>query len=101
MVRGRSMEPTLQDGDRLLVRYGAPPHTGDLVLVRLPDGPHGPRPLSVKRLTRIEPDGSWWVESDHLGAGTDSWTVGALAPAALVGRVVLRLPRRHRAGPGR
>lgn len=101
------MEPTLREGDRLLVRYGARPHTGDLVLVRLPDGPHGPRPLSVKRLTRVETDGSWWVESDNLGAGSDSWTLGALALDRLVGRVVLRLVllrlprRRRRGGPGR
>ncbi len=96
------MEPTLRDADRLLVHYGAQPHTGDLVVVRLPEGPHGPRPLSVKRLTRMEQDGSWWVESDNLSAGTDSWTVGALAPDQLVGRVLIRLPRRRRrAGRGR
>ena len=88
------MEPTLHDGDRLLVRYGSRPHTGDLVLVRLPGGPDGPRPLAVKRLTRVEQDGSWWVESDNLGVGTDSWTVGALAPDQLVGRVVIPVPRR-------
>src|SRR6478735_1493502 len=37
VVRGRSMRPTLLDGDRLLVRHGATPRVGDLVVVRLPD----------------------------------------------------------------
>src|SRR6185312_12148956 len=38
VVRGRSMQPTLYDGDRLLVRHGAVPRDGALVVVRLPDG---------------------------------------------------------------
>ena len=44
VVRGRSMEPTLRDGDRLLVRYGARTRPNALVVVRLPD-----RPIAVKR----------------------------------------------------
>ena len=43
IVRGRSMLPTLHDGDRLLVRYGAVPRPGDLVLVRLPADDSGAR----------------------------------------------------------
>ena len=38
VVRGRSMLPTLRDGDRLLVRYGAYARTGDVVVARLRDG---------------------------------------------------------------
>lgn len=91
-VRGRSMEPTLREGDRLLVLYAGKPRVGCLALVRLPPGPDGPRPLAVKRLRRREPDG-WWVEGDNLGAGVDSWTVGTLPDADVVARVLLRLPR--------
>jgi hypothetical protein len=87
VVRGRSMRPTLADGDRLLVRWGGTPRPGRLVVVRLPDGPDGPRPLSVKRATR--PDGhGWWVERDNPAEGVDSWLVGAV-PAADVRAVVL------------
>jgi hypothetical protein len=90
------MEPTLRAGDRLLVRRGVEaPRPGALVVVRLPDGPDGPRPEAVKRLRRVEPSGALWVESDALGVGTDSWTLGALPPDHLLGRVVLRLPRRR------
>lgn len=90
------MEPTLRDGDRLLVRYAAAPRVGRLVVVALPDGPQGPRPLAVKRLTRLEADGGLWVESDNAAVGTDSWTVGALPGGALRAVVVSRLPRVRR-----
>jgi signal peptidase I len=100
IVRGRSMLPTLRDGDRLLVRYAATarsdsparyteavrPRPGSLVLVRLPGG----RPLSVKRLLRREPDG-WWVERDNPREGVDSWQVGAVPEDDLVAVVVRRL----------
>jgi signal peptidase I len=85
-VRGRSMLPTLRDGDRLLVRYGAVPRPGSIVLVRLPG-----RPLSVKRLLRREPDGGWWVERDNPAEGVDSWTVGAVGPDDLLAVVQARL----------
>lgn len=85
IVRGRSMLPTLRDGDRVLVRYTNQARPGDLVLVRLPG-----RPLSVKRLLRREPEG-WWVERDNPREGIDSWTVGAVPDGDLVGVVVARL----------
>ncbi|HET8601771.1 MAG TPA: S24 family peptidase [Segeticoccus sp.] len=93
LVRGRSMEPTLHEGDRLLVLYAGKPRPGALALVRLPDAPTGPRPLAVKRLRRRETDG-WWVEGDNLGAGVDSWTVGTIPDGDVVARVLLRLPGR-------
>lgn len=92
VVRGRSMLPTLRDGDRLLVRYGRTPEPGDLVLVRLPD-----RPLSVKRVLRREPEG-WWVERDNPAEGVDSWQVGAIPDADVLAVVWFRLPTFRRAG---
>ena len=100
-VRGRSMQPTLVDGDRLLVRYDASPTPGDLVLVRLPATADGPRPLAVKRAVRREP-GGWWVERDNPDEGVDSWVVGAVADHDVVAVVVARMwpPRRGaRSGP--
>lgn len=91
VVRGRSMEPTLYDGDRLLLVHGAAPRAGRLAVVRLPDGV-----VAVKRVVRREADG-WWVERDNPTAGVDSWTVGALPDTAVVARVVCRLwPLRRR-----
>jgi signal peptidase I len=85
VVRGRSMEPTLRDGDRLLVRYGVEPKVGKLAVVELPD-----RPLSVKRVTRRVDEG-WWVERDNPNEGVDSWLVGAVPPERVVARVLARV----------
>ena len=85
VVRGRSMAPTLLDGDRLVVVRGARPRSGRVAVVRLPGG----RPLSVKRLAFHRPEG-WWVERDNPREGTDSWTVGAVPPQDVVAVAYLR-----------
>ncbi|QWZ10402.1 S24 family peptidase [Nocardioides panacis] len=85
VVRGRSMRPTLRDGDRLLVRHGAAPRPGDLVVVRLPDGV-----VAVKRAT-MRRDGGWWVERDNPDEGVDSWQVGAIPEADVLAVVRLRV----------
>jgi signal peptidase I len=91
VVRGRSMEPTLYDGDRLVVRHGATPRPGDVVVVRLPE-----RGLAVKRATMRQPDG-WWVERDNPAEGVDSWLVGAVPEHDVVAVVRARLwPWRRR-----
>ena len=93
------MEPTLHEGDRLLVLYGARPRRGKLAIVRLPNDSKGaPRPLAVKRLSRRDPDGGdgWWVERDNPREGLDSWTVGAIPAAGIRARVILRVPNRLR-----
>ena len=91
LVRGRSMEPTLRDGDHLLVHWRGRPRPGRLVVVRWPD-----RPLSVKRATVLGDDG-WWVERDNPADGVDSWQVGAVASEDVLGTVLVRLwPLRRR-----
>jgi len=91
VVRGRSMEPTLYDGDRLLVDYRRPVRVGRMVVVRLPDGV-----VAVKRAVRREP-GGWWVERDNPKEGVDSWTVGAVPDHDVLSVVLLRLwPLRRR-----
>lgn len=98
-VRGRSMEPTLHTGDRMLVLRGAPPRLGQLAIVRLPPQESGqPRPLAIKRVTRRDPDDPqrYWVESDnHSAAGVaDSWThgIGSLARDQIRALVLFRIP---------
>ncbi len=88
------MEPTLHEGDRLVVRYGVTPRAGRLAVVRLPDGPDGPRPLAVKRVVGAAPGepGAWWVERDNPVEGVDSWLVGGIPQADVLGLVLLRVP---------
>ena len=104
-VRGRSMEPTLHTGDRLLVLRGAPPRLGRLAIVRLPDDSDGVRrPLAIKRVTMRDPADPtrYWVESDNQTAPgvTDSWThgIGSLAREQIRALVLFRLPATY---PGR
>jgi hypothetical protein len=78
------MEPTLSEGDRLLVVHGAVPRPGAVCVVHLPDGT-----LAVKRVTRRE-DGGWWVERDNPLEGVDSWRVGAIPDGQVVAVALLR-----------
>ena len=97
-VRGRSMEPTLHEGDRVIVLYGARPRPGRMAVVRLPDGDRGARPLAIKRVTGPAPNepGHWWVERDNPVEGIDSWQVGAIPRADVKAVVIARLPARLR-----
>lgn len=99
IVRGRSMEPTLRDGDRLLVRYGRAPRPGQVAVVRLP----GRNEFSVKRVSHREGAG-WWVERDNPVEGVDSWLVGAVPDHDVLAVALLRIwprPRRIAGPPGR
>ncbi|GAB6901510.1 hypothetical protein JCM9957A_46000 [Kineosporia succinea] len=80
------MEPTLRDGDRILVHWGGRAEAGRVAVVRLP----GDRPLSVKRLTFRDP-GGWWVERDNPAEGVDSWLVGAVPEADVLAMALFRI----------
>jgi phage repressor protein C with HTH and peptisase S24 domain len=95
-VRGRSMWPTYREGDVLLVIAGAPPRAGRAAVVRLPpDGAGRARTLSVKRLTRPDPErpGYWWVDSDNSLEGVSSADVGTLTSDDVVAVVACRVRR--------
>ncbi len=104
VVRGRSMQPTLYDGDRLLVLHGGRVRPGRLVVVLLPSASAGDHRaaaagvVAVKRATHREP-GGWWVERDNPAEGADSWLLGPVPDDAVVATVVAKVwpPRR----PGR
>ena len=84
------MLPTLREGDRLLVRYGARPRPGDLVVARFADGT-----LTVKRAAgerRTSSGGvGWWLVSDNPGEGVDSRHRGPVAQEQVLAVVRLRL----------
>jgi len=80
------MEPTLRDGDLLLVRVDREPAPGSLVVLALP----GRNGLAIKRAVRLEPEG-WWIERDNPREGVDSWVVGAIPTSDVVAQVVQRV----------
>jgi phage repressor protein C with HTH and peptisase S24 domain len=86
VVRGRSMLPTLREGDRLLVVHGLGARPGRLAVVRLPDGV-----VAVKRTSHRQADGRWWVDRDNPREGVDSWVVGAIPEEDVLARVVGRI----------
>ncbi len=103
-VVGRSMEPTLHAGDRLVVRYGCDVRPGDVVVVRFVDGT-----LAVKRAVEVRIDRrgepGWWVLSDNPAEGIDSRHRGVVPSADVLARVLCRVwpsPRTARglAAPG-
>ncbi|MEV0565203.1 S26 family signal peptidase [Dactylosporangium sp. NPDC050588] len=104
VVVGRSMEPSLWAGDRLLVaRYGrAVP--GRLVVLQ---GPHGPMVKRVAALPgqrspwqagAVVPAGHLLVLGDNAALSHDSRQLGPLPTAAVRGFVLRRLTAAHPVG---
>ncbi len=90
IVRGRSMRPTLADGDRLLVLHGAEPRAGRVAVVRFADGV-----VAVKRLEHHD-DHGWWVSRDNPAEGRDSWSAGPVSDPDVLAVVLARLWPRPR-----
>jgi nickel-type superoxide dismutase maturation protease len=86
-VRGRSMLPTLQEGDAVFIRPRPPAAmpAGALVVA---DDPDGSGRVLVKRLGSRGP-GGFAVHSDNRAEGRDSRHFGPLPPHRLRGQVVL------------
>ncbi|GGR75398.1 nickel-type superoxide dismutase maturation protease [Streptomyces nojiriensis] len=80
-VTGPSMVPTLLNGDRLVVRYGAAVRPGNVVVLR---HPLQQDLLVVKRAVERRPGGSWWVLGDNPYNETGDSTVFGPVPAELV-----------------
>lgn len=85
-VRGDSMRPTLEPGDRLLVVRDRPARVGDVVALR---DPRQPTRTLVKRVAGRGPEGVT-VLGDNPEASTDSRALGPVALSALRGRAVYR-----------
>lgn len=89
-VAGPSMRPTLRDGDRVLVRYGARVRTGAVVLVRHPLR----QDLLVVKRAAGRRRGGWWLLSDNPLVTSDSREYGPVPDEFVLGRVLLRLAPR-------
>jgi len=92
VVSGSSMEPTLANGDRLLVRWGAAPRPGSVVVV---EWLGRPGVLMVKRAVRREANG-WWIEGDGESLGNDSRSFGAISAEEILATVLFRYGRGKR-----
>jgi len=90
VVRGRSMEPTLHDGDRVLIRYDARVRPGRLVVARLPDGALAIK-RAVERRTTASGEPGWWLLSDNPDEGVDSRHRGPIPDTAVLAVVVRRV----------
>jgi nickel-type superoxide dismutase maturation protease len=97
VVEGRSMEPTLAPGDRLLVVRARALHAGDVVAVR---DPTEARRVLVKRVGAVLEDGIV-LRGDNPGASTDSRSFGPVPSSAVLGRVIRCYSPSWRAGPVR
>lgn len=102
-VVGDSMRPTLEPGDRLLLRTTSSRHARRLPgalrpgdLVALPD-PRRPSRIVVKRVASVGPGGVR-VLGDNARASTDSRHFGSVAPEQVRGRAVYRYHPPHRRG---
>ena len=90
IVHGRSMEPALREGDRLLVSYGARVRPGCLAVARFADGTLAVKRAAERRATASGVPG-WWLLSDNASEGVDSRHRGPVADedcvAVVLGRV--------------
>ena len=90
------MEPTLREGDWLLVRKLArPARVGELVVAA---DPREPRRLLVKRVAAVLGD-TVSVAGDRADASTDSRAFGPIHRSGILGRPVLRYAPLARFGP--
>lgn len=87
-IAGESMLPALRPGDWVIVDRRAwayrEPGEDEIALAR---DPRDPSRTLVKRIRACEPGGELWLLGDNARRSTDSRTLGAFSPEALLGRV--------------
>ena len=89
-VTGGSMSPALEPGDLVLVRKGAQPHTGDVVLLRSSSGR-----MVLHRVVRTMPAGVLRTKGDanrvvDMKAASKSDVVGTAELVLPLGQVLAR-----------
>ncbi len=94
-VTGASMEPSVREGDWLLVQQlRRAPRVGELVVAA---DPREPERLLVKRVSAVDGD-QVSVAGDQPERSTDSRHFGPLPASAVLGRPVIRYAPLRRAG---
>jgi len=91
-VEGTSMEPTLLDGEDVLVDIQAyieqGPETGDVVVAR---HPFKSSVRMVKRVAALKGDTRVLLRGDNPAGSTDERTLGSTAARDIVGKVTARI----------
>ena len=87
------MQPSLEPGDRVLVRRLGQKAALSLGSVVVTWHPQRSKLRLIKRLKSVEETGLWLL-GDNPGESTDSRQLGAVPTSLLIGEVVGRLPRR-------
>ena len=85
------MQPTLEPGDRVLVRRLGRKPSPSLGSVVVAWHPQRSKLHLIKRLSRLESTGLWLL-GDNPTESTDSRQLGAVPTNLLIGEVVGRLP---------
>ena len=86
------MQPTLEPGDRVLVRRLGRKPKPSLGSVVVTWHPQRSELRLIKRLSRVDSTGLWLL-GDNPTESTDSRQLGAVPTNLLIGEVVGRLPR--------
>ena len=88
ICEGKSMNPTLKDGEAVLIDRTAEIEVGDIVVVK-----HPVEQTSeiVKRVERINERGHYFLVGDNTEDSNDSRNFGAVTREYIKGKVVARL----------
>jgi len=87
ICEGKSMNPTLRDGETVLVDRAAKIEVGDIVVAK---HPIEQRSEVVKRIERITERGHYFLVGDNLEDSNDSRHFGAVTREYIKGKVVAR-----------
>jgi nickel-type superoxide dismutase maturation protease len=88
ICEGKSMNPTLKDGEVVLVDREAKIQVGDIVIAKHPFEQDSE---VVKRVERINERGHYFLVGDNLEESSDSRHFGAVTREYIKGKVVARL----------
>ncbi|MHA2232123.1 MAG: nickel-type superoxide dismutase maturation protease [Candidatus Hodarchaeales archaeon] len=83
-VNGRSMAPTLSDGDYIFLLRTKKAKDDDIVVLKKP----GSNKLIIKRVISHE-NGEFFVRGDNRKASTDSRSFGAVSRQQIIGRAIM------------
>ncbi len=89
IVSGKSMEPTLKNGDLVVALNRSSYRAGDVVAYRIPEGEQGAGALVIHRITGGSARAGYVLQGDNR-SGEDRWRP---QPRDIAGDMRVRLPR--------